>query len=280
MDVVLATCAEFRGLDPDEPLLVAALADRGIAARSLAWDDPDALWDADLTVLRSTWNYHHRPAEFVAWVERVAATGRVLNPAPVVRWNAHKRYLEDLAARGAAVVPTTYVRRGTPTDLAALLTASGLDEAVVKPAVSASAFATKRVRRDEVAAQQSWFAALLAERDVMVQPFVASVDGHGERALVFIDGEPSHAVRKSSFSTGHAGTTGPFEMEADELALARLVLSGIDADLLYARVDVARDASGVPMLMELELIEPSLYLRHCPAAAARLADAIARRLVE
>lgn len=278
MDVLLASCRNLPEADADSPLLVGALAARGVAAGVAAWDDPGVRWGARVTVLRSTWDYHHRVGEFLSWIEGVSAATRLLNPAPVVRWNAHKRYLSDLAARGAAIVPTTFVPRGARADLAGVLASLRLEDAVVKPAVSAGSFQTRRVRGGATDEEQAWFAGIVAEREMMVQPYVASVEDHGERSLVFVEGEATHAVRKSPrFAAGHEAVSEAMPIAADELDLAHRVLATVRADLLYARVDLARDAAGRPMVMELELIEPSLFLDRCPAALERLAAAIARR---
>lgn len=278
MDVLLATCRNLPEVDADSPPLLAALAERGVAAGVAAWDDPDVRWGAALTVLRSTWDYHHRVGEFLSWIDGVAAASRLLNPAPVVRWNANKRYLSDLAARGAAVVPTTFVPRGPRADLAGILASLRLDDAVVKPVVSAGSFQTRRLRGGATEAEQAWFAALVAEREMMIQPYVASVEDHGERSLVFVEGEATHAVRKSPrFAAEHEAVSEALPIATDELELAHRILATVRADLLYARVDLARDAAGNPMVMELELIEPSLFLDRCPAALERLAAAIAHR---
>ncbi len=269
----IATCSKLPEPDPDEGPLLDALAAEGVEARMAAWDDPEEDWDLPgPTVIRSTWNYIHALESFVAW----AARPRPLwNPVEIVRWNVHKGYLAELAGRGHPVVPTVLHRHGSSEEAEL-----GEGPVVIKPAVSAGSFATRRFAAGEHAEARAFLAEMVRARDVLVQPYVPSVEGHGERALVWIDGALTHAVRKSPRFSGddEAVSATAMPIEADERALAEAVLAPLAAELLYARVDMARDERGRPMLMELELIEPSLFLVQHPPARARLARGIARRL--
>ncbi len=274
-DVFLATGLTLYDPDDDDAPLHAALAARGLTAKTCAWDDPAVDWSAARAcVLRSTWNYFEHLDAFVAWADRCAAVTRLWNPAPVIRWNAHKRYLVDLASRGLPVVPTELVARGASANVEALL--ARWPDLVIKPAVSAGSFQTKRVSRTSDARAHL---AALCDHDVLVQPYLRSVEGHGERALVWIDGVFTHAIRKSPRFSGTTEQISPvMPIEADERAVAEAILAAAPRPLLYARVDLTRDAAGLPVLMELELIEPSLFLvQHAPAAD-RLAAAIASQL--
>lgn len=270
----VATCVQLPEPDPDEAPLAVALAAGGFAAALVGWDDPTADWDAPIpTILRSTWNYPLAIDAFAAWLDRVAAAAPLLNPADVVRGNLHKRYLLELAARGVPVVPTTVVERGEVYDVATI--ASPL---VIKPAVGAGSIGTRKFARGtpEAAAH---LAALTTEGAALIQPFVASVDDYGERSLVWIDGELSHAVRKNPRFLGDAeSVTGPFPIADDERALAAAALAPIAERILYGRVDIARDAAGQPMVMELELVEPSLFFTRQPGSAERYVAALRRRL--
>jgi hypothetical protein len=283
VDIALVTCRERPQLDADAPPLVEALAARGHAAREVAWDDPQVDWDGfGAALLRSAWNYHHRRDDFLAWAAAVQARLPLWNPLDVLRWNTHKFYLRDLEARGADIVPTEFVPAGTTFDLAACLAARGWDAAVLKPAVSADGFATVRAERPAAADSQAHLDALLRERDMLVQRYLPGVVEPGERCLVFIDGRYSHAVRKRSLFLGgrHAGPEGlGLRAAADEIAAAERVLrrTGLGTPL-YARVDLLRDESGVPRLLELELAEPSLFLAEGPGSAERLAAALLQRL--
>jgi hypothetical protein len=276
MRLRVATCTKLPEADEDEAPLLEALAARGVAARMASWDDPAEPWDEPVpTVIRSTWNYIHRLDEYLAWAARAAAAAPLWNPIEIVRENSHKSYLATLAARGHAVVPTRFYHRGERADVRE----SGFDDVVIKPTVSAGSFATQRFAGGDWAAAQAHLDALLATRDAMVQAYVPSVEDHGERACVYIDGALTHAVRKTPrFSGGHEDVGAALPIDDDERAAAEAVLAPYAGRLLYGRVDLARAADGTPMVMELELTEPSLFLARHPPALARLADALARRL--
>ncbi|GAC1549170.1 MAG: hypothetical protein NVS3B10_12590 [Polyangiales bacterium] len=279
----LATCRPLPEPDVDEPSLVEALRARGAEVSVVAWNDPDVdAADADACVIRSTWDYFHDHDRFLAWVERTARVTRLLNPARVIGWNSDKAYLRAMHDAGVPIAPTAWLEAGAPPPrLDALLDERGWDDVVLKPTVSGGSFATLRARRDDLAAADRHLAEHLPRRGMMVQRYVPSVDGHGERSLVWIDGELTHSIRKSPRFLGQAeSVSSALPIDDAERATAERVLraTGTD-DLLYARIDLARDEAGTPMLMELELLEPSLLLRESPAALARLADAIVRRAV-
>ncbi len=285
-DIVLVTHAGLPDLDPDDRPLAEALRERGLNVAIAAWDAPGFDWAAArIVLLRNPWDYHLRYPEFIAWAERVAATTRLLNPLAALRWNLHKGYLLELAARGAPVVGTALLRHGSRVDLGTLAAERGWLDLVIKPAVSADSWETHRVARADLAAAQPVVDRLLAERDLLVQPFLKSVENYGERCLVFLDGEFSHAIRKNALTLGGRwaglpeGT--PVQAVDDELEAARRVLAAAGPrDLLYARVDLVRDADGSPILLELELAEPTLFLRDAPAGLERLVRALQRRLGE
>ncbi|MBK7643339.1 MAG: hypothetical protein IPJ19_09840 [Planctomycetes bacterium] len=280
MHLRIATCKPLPETDLDEDLLLAALAARGIQARMAAWNDPAQDWDARVpTVIRSTWDYIHDLPRFLAWAERAEHSAPLWNPLAVVRANVHKRYLVELDARGVPTVPTALVERARACSIAALARERGWQRLMLKPAVGAGSFGARRFEAHEHESAQSHLDALLAQGDALVQPYLESVEGHGERALVWIDGEFTHAVRKSPrFADGFESVSEALPIESDERELAEAVLADAPTGLLYARVDVARGPDGRPRLMELELVEPSLFLRQHPPACARLVAALARRL--
>lgn len=278
MELRIATCRPLPEPDVDEVPLLEALAERGVPARMAGWNDPDEDWAAPgPTLLRSTWDYIHAVDDFRRWIERAAAVGPLWNPAWAVRGNLHKRYLLELAARGLPVVPTELIERGTRCTLAQVCARRGWRDVVVKPAVGGGSFETHRCSAGDDSGERL-LARLVAERDVLVQPYQASVERYGERALVWIDGALTHAVRKSPrFADGVEQVSDALPISAAERALAERTLEPWRHELLYARVDVAPDASQAPQIMELELIEPSLFLLQSPAALQRFADAIASR---
>jgi glutathione synthase/RimK-type ligase-like ATP-grasp enzyme len=280
MDVALATCRVLPEPDTDEAPALAALRAAGLRAEALAWDDPEADFSAArVTVLRATWNYPEDPQRFLAWVERTAAVTEMWNPLAAVRWNLHKSYLLDLERAGVPVVPTWLVRRGEATELAEIVAARGWSEVVIKPAVSNASRLTIRCGPETAAEGESHLRGLAARGDVLVQPYVASVERYGERSLVWIDGEITHAVRKAPrLARGQEAVTGPLPIAPAEEEVARAALAVAGGPLLYARIDLAPGLDGTPQVMELELIEPSLFFPYSPAALARFVRATLRRL--
>ena len=222
------------------------------------------------TLIRSTWNYAQQPAAFAVWLDRVAAVAPVWNPPAIVRWNVRKRYLLELAARGVATAPRRRSSNAARAAGADLRAASGGGRFVIKPEVGAGSWLTRAFERADDPAAEPFLREVTARGAALVQPYVASVDGYGERSLVWIDGELSHAIRKSPrFSGDRESTTGPFPIADAERALADAALAPVREKILYGRVDLARDADGRPMIMELELVEPSLFFARGGAAWAR-----------
>lgn len=283
MDIAIVTDVEHLTGTENDRLLVPALEARGLSARTVAWDDAAMDWSLPrLSVIRATWDYHLRRDEFMVWAEGASALTSLWNPIATLRWNTHKSYLRDLAARGVRTVPTVWLAQGEHADLAEVVEREGWRAAVVKPAVSASAYATRMVPRERLAAGQAHLDELLAGRDMMVQPYLASVVTTRERSLVYLDGELTHTFLRAP-ALVH-GTTEAWNRnvlaanDPEEDAFARHALSCLKQPPLYARVDLVYDDDGALRLMELELVEPSLGLELAPRAAERLADAIVARL--
>ncbi|NES16675.1 MULTISPECIES: RimK family alpha-L-glutamate ligase [Micromonospora] len=289
--VALVTCSALPDLDPDDRLVSGPLAARGITAEPARWDDPAVDWSRyDLVVLRSPWDYALRRDEFVAWARTVP---RLVNPADVVAWNTDKRYLAELSAAGVPTVPTTWVAPGEswtpPAD-------SG--EIVLKPAVSAGSQDTGRYDLADPEHRELAVAHVrrlsTAGRVTMVQPYLSAVDTAGETALLFLAGPDglafSHAIRKGPMLTGpdlgvaelykeeriDARAATPEQLDTAAKTLA-VVPGGTDR-LLYARVDLIPGRDGAPVLVELELTEPSLFIGYADGAPERLAAAIASHL--
>jgi len=289
--IALATAAEFPDLDEDGPALVDALARRGIAAGPAVWTDDTVDWSAyDLVVVRATWDYAPRRDEFIAWAGRVSAVTRLANSAAVLAWNTDKTYLRALHDAGLPVVPTQWFEPGDT------FVVPALGEYVVKPTVSAGSRDTNRYLaggHDELAAAHGG-SLLEAGRSVMVQPYLRAVDTAGETALLYFAGELSHAIRKGPLLTpAMAPVAGAYKQEEivprepslAEVAVADAVLDAMPsvaamspagrADLLYARVDLVPGDDGEPMLLELELTEPSMFLVDDGAAGVVAADRFA-----
>ncbi|WP_298626313.1 hypothetical protein [uncultured Zoogloea sp.] len=278
--IVLVTGATMAKPDPETHLLVAALAEIGVEAVVAPWDSPEDWAAYPLVVVRTPWDYFRRLPEFLAWAARTSQITAFVNPVSVIEWNSHKAYLRELAAKGIPTVPTLWLDRGAA-DGAARLAATGWGEVVVKPAVSIGAIGALKAHATDPACQ-AHLAALLAEGDVLVQPFIESVAAQGEVSLIYFGGAFSHAIRKQPAAGDYrvqdmyGGTNHPYQPAADEVELATLALSATPAPTTYARVDMVRLPDGRPAVMELELIEPELFLGVAPEAPARFAEVLLR----
>jgi hypothetical protein len=309
--VAVATSHDFPELEEDWPLLRQALGRLGVAARAEVWTDDRVDWSAfDAVVIRGTWDYIDRLEPFRSWVRAVEAQTRLVNPAPVVSWNADKRYLADLAAAGVPIVATRWVAPGERWEPPA-------EEFVVKPTVSVGGLHTARYRLDDVEAADRHIRRLhQAGRAVMVQPFMASVERQGEPCLVYLGGTFSHAVRKSSLlelgaaARDHLGERQritPIDASREQRRVAEAALAAVPATarslfgatgastavpvpaaaggsaasaglagpITYARVDLFSAAGGEAVVSEVELIEPWLFLAYAPGAADRFARVLA-----
>lgn len=279
--VCLVTCRDVPELTADDRLLAEAFQDAGWRVEIAAWDDPVITWpDFGAVVVRSTWDYHRRVSRFRAWLEACEADDvRLWNPPGLIRWNLHKSYLLELGESGLPVVPTEIVGRGEPGDLSALLAARGWPEAVVKPAVAATAYRTFRTSMATAAGDQTAFHELLAYSDVLIQSFIAEIESAGEISFLFFAGRYSHAVLKRAkpgdfrVQSDYGGSDRPVAPEAALLEQARRIAAAIPQPWLYARIDTV-DRGGSLVIMEVELIEPQLFFGHHPDAAARLAAAV------
>ena len=269
----------------DDGLLIGALARRGLSAVRVDWARDDVDWSAFRTaVFRTTWDYFDRFAEFVAWLARVERLTQLCNSAALVRWNLDKHYLRDLADRGVPVVPSRFLERGQPASLADLLSETGWSDAVIKPCVSGGARHTYRLSRSTAATVQPLLDPLLAGESFLLQPFVADVVTTGEDTLVAIAGRVTHGLRKRAkpndfrVQDDHGGTVHPLEPSVEQVEFAERALAACDEMPSYGRVDLVRLDDGSLAVMELELVEPELWLRFHPPAADAMAVAIASRI--
>ena len=283
--IALVTARAARDLDEDLPPLAVALAERGVAAEVVDWDDKNVDWARfRLAVLRSTWDYSSRMNEFLGWLDRAAQLTRLVNPPPVVRWNLDKHYLAELRRGGAAIVPTTFIEPGDHAAgaITEFLRTEAAADVVIKPVVGSGSRDAQRHAREDQDAMTAHVARLLGERrSVLVQPYLERVDEHGETALVYFNGEFSHAFRKGPLLQRGSGASEalfaheqitPRTPAADELALGARVLAVLPfAPLVYARIDLVRGSDGAPCVLELELAEPSMYFACGTGAAARFA---------
>ena len=285
--VALATCSALPDLDPDDQLLLEALRSAGVDARPATWDDKTVNWAAfDLVIVRNTWDYPLRRDEFLDWTRRVP---NLANPADVIAWNTDKRYLAELAAAGVPVVHTSWLAPGD----AIVLPPRGRH--VLKPAVGAgsldAAAFTLHDEDEAMLAREHVSRLLAAGQTVMLQPYLELIEERGETGLMYFGGTFSHAVTKGAMLADERGleagglykseTIAPAQATHAQLELGERALAAIPGgtdQLLYARVDLVPDANGDPVVIELELTEPSLFLGYGPGSAERFAALISERL--
>jgi glutathione synthase/RimK-type ligase-like ATP-grasp enzyme len=280
--IAFVTYRDLPDLNADDRLAASALEALGLQVDAVCWDDFGADWLAyAAVVVRTTWDYHHRVAEFHAWIDRLEGLGaRLWNPPSVLRWNTDKRYLARAWPPRLSPPPTAILDRGSAVDLRALLDARGWGEAVIKPAISADGYSTERTSRDRAASDQAALDTMLARGDVVLQALVPEIRTSGELSLMFFGGVFSHAVSKKPKAGefrvqerlgGTITRTDPPPMLIED---ARDLLEASAPGCLYARVDAVA-AGGRFILMEVELVEPTLYLAHDASAAGAFARAIA-----
>jgi O-ureido-D-serine cyclo-ligase len=300
--IALVTARAALAIDPDLPPLVEALQRAGASVSTPCWDDRVVNWSRfDLAVLRSTWDYVERIAEFRAWARGCAAQTRLFNPPALLEWNTDKHYLQHLHRAGVAVVPTRYVEPGAdPGQSLRQFLAGGpdslsvgrhcdFDQFVVKPSIGAGSRDAARYRRSDADSALAHLSRLVAteDRSAMLQPYLAGVETSGETALIYYDGVPSHAFRKGPLLRLDAGLVeglfAPEEISAreaadDERLLAAAAHAAIPFEApLYARIDMIRDDRGAPVILELEMTEPSMFFAYAPGSADRFAALLITR---
>jgi glutathione synthase/RimK-type ligase-like ATP-grasp enzyme len=280
--VAIVTCARLPSLFAEEAEVPTRLSARGVDAEAVVWSDPAVDWGRfDAVVIRSVWDYFERFPEFREWLSRLESRVPVLNPVSLVKWNADKRYLRDLSARGIATAPTVFCEPGERPDLRMILEREGWDRAVVKPAVSGGAWRTLRIDAETISRGQSLLdEILLADTAALVQAFVPEI-AEGERSVFFFDGEFSHAVVKIPqegefrVQPEFGGTVNRILPETWLLDQAHAVIRALPEPPAYARIDgVCRGREFV--LMEAELIEPYLFLAYAPEQMAAYVEMIVR----
>jgi glutathione synthase/RimK-type ligase-like ATP-grasp enzyme len=282
--IAFATSADYADLTQDDQRVVQAGETLGLKIHPAVWNDASVVWtDFDAVVIRSCWDYHHQPESFLAWVKGLEEQGVALwNPPSVIRWNSDKRYLLDLQAWGIPAVPTLYLPHGTASVLTDLLTGKGWSDAIVKPAISASAFNTWRTTVATASSEQARFAEQVRHSPTLIQPYVSEITA-GEWSLIYFNGHYSHAALKrpqpGDFRVqgefgGHSSLSYPGDPLIQQAAeIIAMVQSRLEREFLYIRVDgVVRGQQLI--IMELELIEPSLFIAFDEGAAARFAHAI------
>jgi glutathione synthase/RimK-type ligase-like ATP-grasp enzyme len=281
----------------EDELLATALGELGLTARRVDWADPRVDWSRfQVALFRTTWDYFDRPAEFAHWVARVAGETRLCNRRELIEWNRDKHYLDALRSQGLPVVPSRYLERGARLELGELWREIGGREIggreiggrelVVKPCVSGAARHTYRITPETAPAVQPLLEELLRGEALICQPFQANILTAGEDTLVVLGGRFSHAVKKRPkpgdfrVQDDHGGTVEEWEPSAGQVELAERAVAACPFPPVYGRVDLVRDNEGAWAIMELELIEPELWLRNHPPAARQLARAMVEWLAQ
>jgi glutathione synthase/RimK-type ligase-like ATP-grasp enzyme len=278
--VALATADTLPIEAMDAALVAAALDQRGIAVDQPVWSDPSVDWNSyDAVVVGSTWDYHRRLEEYLVWVEKVNNATRLYNPPKFIQWNSRKTYLNEMAVAGMNVIPTLKIRPASHYTLDRLMGLLGTERLVTKPLVGAGAEGIRIFDSSEGDA----FLEAKATGEFLAQPYLGAIETEGEISLIMIDGTYSHAVLKKP-ATGdyrvqeeHGGSVDPWQASDAEIEVAAIAMAILPERPLYARVDLVW-INDRPAVMELELIEPDLYLRwHSPSVGA-FADALAARM--
>ena len=288
--IALVSGAEAREFDTDLPYLSRALGDRGIITEIVDWDNASIDWSRySMAIVRSPWDYHRRYPEFLAWLDSVSAATTLQNSADIIRWNTNKEYLAELVEAQIGVIPTTFVRSAE--DLVTITNEGMLErDIVVKPTISAGSNNTERHEESPVKAAAHLGFLLDAGFVAIVQPYQRFIDERGETGMVYFNGELSHSFRKGAIlATGENEKNGLFIVEeikprnasGQERELGEAVMTFVKKKWgeypLYARVDVVRGSAGVPVVMELELAEPSFFLQVDHEAPSRCASAVLAR---
>lgn len=295
-DVLILTEARFEApQEPDwyisqvlfeEQLLQSALERLGLRVLRRAWSRTDWDWrQTKLAIFRSTWDYAHQLPAFLKWLETVSTQTHLINSLKMIRWNLDKHYLLDLKHAGVHTVPTYFAEKGSKASLQELALKFNWKSFVFKPVISAGARQTYRGSLNEIDLSEKIWKDLLNQESMMLQPFQPSITQEGEISLIFIGGVFSHAIRKVPKSgdfrvqDDHGGTVYAYHASVEEIAFGTHAIQACDPHPLYARVDCIRDTAWQLAIMELELLEPELFLRFHPPSADALAQALQKKLL-
>ena len=279
MRIALVTCERPIERDDDVDFLGPALRRRQVEVETPGWSDPKVDWSSfDVAMLSSTWDYHEKQDEFRAWLRRTAKVTRLVNPLKLVEWNLDKRYLRELDAAGVPTIPTVWSEPGQTARTTEEVARLTWTDVIIKPVIDLGA-------RNLIKIKPEMVETMLGQYDVatMLQPYLSSVASSGELSLVYIEGELSHALRKLPargdfrVQPQYGGTHEPMEAPARAIEIGAAALAAAPSPALYARVDLVETDDGGLALIELELIEPALYLDCAPSTAG--AGALARALL-
>jgi glutathione synthase/RimK-type ligase-like ATP-grasp enzyme len=294
-DITILTCQAY--FAPEKPsaytdnilleyrLLKDALERLGLSVNRTYWDDPNYDWgQTRAVVFRTIWDYFERFDEFWPWLQRIQNQTQLINPMELLEWNIDKAYLFDLAQRGIPVVPSVLVKKGETRSLSAMAAQNNWTDLVVKPTIAGGGYLTYKYGADELDQRQTQFDALVQDRDMLVQGYIPSITTRGEASLMVFGGVFTHSILKRA-KTGDfrvqddfGGSVHPYEHTPDDVALAQKVMAQCSGVPAYGRVDIVWNEHNQPMVSELEIIEPELWVRNAPWSADYFAKAIANKL--
>ena len=294
-DITILTCKEY--FDPETPsvytdnilleyrLLKEALERLGLKVDRAYWDDPNYDWSQTRAVVfRTIWDYFERFEEFWPWLQSVEQQTQLINSMSLIEWNIDKAYLFDLEKQGIPVVPSVLVKKGQFQNLYEIARSMNWTDLVVKPTIAGGGYLTYKYSHADLAQNQAQFDALVAERDMLVQGYISSITEKGEASLMVFGGKFTHSILKRA-KTGDfrvqddfGGTVHAYQETRDEVTLAQKVMAQCADMPVYGRVDIVWDDQGQPMVSELEIIEPELWVRQAPWSAEVFARAIAAEL--
>tara|TARA_B100001057_G_scaffold494693_1_gene591813 strand:- start:13 stop:903 length:891 start_codon:yes stop_codon:yes gene_type:complete len=290
-DVTLLTCQAYFKPDNitpyiqnilfEEQLLKSALENQGLTVDITYWNNPSYDWSKTRSlVFRTIWDYFERFDEFLLWLEEVRHQTQLINSYDLVKWNIDKHYLKELSEKGIKIVPTYFAQKNSQRNLAEIIESQQWNDVVIKPAISASAYKTFKILEETVNSNEKLFKDLLNQRDMLVQPFINTIEKFGEASLMVIDGKFTHAILKKAkpgdfrVQDDFGGTVHDYVPTKKEIEFAEMVIEKCKAKPLYGRVDIIWDNEKNVYLSELEIIEPELWLRNYPKSAQSIAEAV------
>ena len=290
-DVTLLTCQAYFKPDNitpyiqnilfEEQLLKSALENQGLTVDITYWNNPSYDWSKTRSlVFRTIWDYFERFDEFLLWLEEVRHQTQLINSYDLVKWNIDKHYLKELSEKGIKIVPTYFAKKNSKRNLAEIIELQQWKDVVIKPAISASAYKTFKILEETVNSNEKLFKDLLNQRDMLVQPFINTIEKFGEASLMVIDGKFTHAILKKAkpgdfrVQDDFGGTVHDYVPTKKEIEFAEMVIEKCKAKPLYGRVDIVWDNEKNVYLSELEIIEPELWLRNYPKSAESIAEAV------
>lgn len=296
IDVTILTCQKYlnpkvittyeQNILDERKLITQALEDLGLKVHCAAWDDTEYDWSQTRSVVfRTIWDYFERYDEFSAWLEIVKTKTQLVNSYDLIQWNIDKHYLKDLQDKGVAIVPTEYVDTGSYRSIAEVCLERDWQDVVIKPAIAGGAFHTHKVLEFERAAYEEVFENLVAERDMLIQPFVPTISSRGEASLMVFNGKFTHAILKKPKQGDYrvqddwGGTVHPYSPTQEEITFAEDCFKACSTMPAYGRADILWGKNGDILLGELEIVEPELWIRNDPASARQFAQGVLEALV-